>query len=260
MNHPESFRLYTFVGFLFTMALWESIRPVRKWETERSRRWLFHGGVTILNTLLTRLVFLGPVLMWLSFVRDQGWGIGQILGLSGIVEIVATLIVFDAFDYWWHRFNHTIPFLWRFHQMHHMDTQVDVTTSLRFHPGELFLAYCAKAVWILVWGPSLFAFLIFEAAITAYSQFHHSNIDFSDKVERLIRIFHMTPRLHAAHHTVTIRTRDANYSTIFLIWDRLFRTLRDATPEELKRLGLPKGRDVYLSPKSYLLIPFQKQI
>ena len=133
---------------------------------------------------------------------------------------------------------------------------MDVTTSLRFHPGELFLSYGMKAVWILIWGPSLAGFMIFEAGITAYSQFHHSNIDFSDKWEKRLRWLHMTPRLHASHHTVSIRTRDANYSTIFLAWDRLCGTLKEPDDEEMKHLGLSEGRKTDLSPLAFMKAPF----
>jgi len=151
-----------------------------------------------------------------------------------------------------------IPFLWRFHRVHHMDTHVDVTTSLRFHPIELTISYMVKAVWILIWGPSVLAYVVFEAGITAYAQFHHSAIDFPDRIERLIRWVHMTPRLHAGHHTVSLRTRDANYSTIFLIWDRLFRTLREPNRSELKKLGLPLGRETYMSFVELIKTPFKR--
>jgi len=256
MNHPENFRLVLFFGMLGSMFLLETFWSARPWDTTRWKRWVFHGGLSIFNTIFTRLLLVGPLLVWLHFVREQGWGLSQVFGLSGFGEIVATIVVLDCFDYWWHRFNHLVPFLWRFHRVHHMDTHVDVTTALRFHPIELALSSLAKSTWILVWGPSLVAFLIFEAGITTYSLFHHSSIDLPDKVEKFVRLIHMTPRVHASHHTVSMRTRDANYSTIFLVWDRLFRTFQEPAYEEIKKLGLPEGRETYMSFKRLLLTPF----
>jgi sterol desaturase/sphingolipid hydroxylase (fatty acid hydroxylase superfamily) len=212
--------------------------------------------MAVWNTIFVRILVAAPLVLWADFLRDNNLSLSSHLGLSGWQEILASLVVLDLFDYWWHRFNHTVPFLWRFHRVHHLDTHVDVTTSLRFHIGELLLSGVAKALWILMWGPSALAFAIFETAITAYSQFHHSNIDFPDRVERLVRWIHMTPRLHAGHHTVSLRTRDANFSTIFLVWDRLFKTLREPETSEMKLLGLPEGREGYLSFWRMLKAPF----
>lgn len=256
MNHPESFRFIVFLSVLVTMCLAEAIWPVRKWNHLRLKRWLFHGTLSVFNTFWTRLFCLTPILYWVHLLQEKNFGLSHLLGLSGTAEIIGTVVLFDGLDYWWHRWNHTVPFLWRFHRAHHLDTHVDVTTSLRFHPGELFLSYLAKSAWILIWSPSIQGFLIFEAGITAYSQFHHANINFPDSVEKILRWVHMTPRVHASHHTVSVRTRSANYSTIFLVWDRIFRTLKEPDYEEMKLLGLAEGRETDLSPLAFMRAPF----
>ena len=255
-HYPEAFRIPVFLAVLAVMFTAESLWAKRPWETMRSRRWIFHLTLTVINTLMTRLLIFAPLVAWIAWVQEWQWGIARFLGLEGIPEILITVLVYDSYNYWWHRLNHEVPLLWRFHQVHHMDTQVDVTTSLRFHPGELFLAYLAKAFWVLIWGPSLAAFLVSEMAITAYAQFHHGNIDFPEKIERILRWIHMTPRLHASHHTITPRTRNANYTTIFSLWDRLFGTFREPDPEEMKQLGLSTGREDYLSFKVMMRTPF----
>jgi len=257
MEHLESLRLPLFLGLFVILFLTEGVVRARPWHHARGKRLGFHVCVSVCNTVVTRLVVTAPFAALLLWVESHHWGARSLLGLVGWQEIVATLIVCDFFDYWWHRFSHEWPFLWRFHRIHHLDTHVDVTTSLRFHPGELFLSYMAKSFWVLVWGPTLIGFVIFEAAITAYSQFHHSNIDFPDRVEKVLRWVHMTPRLHAGHHTVTVRTRNANYTTIFLIWDRLFGTLQEVDREELKTLGLPEARDKDLAFGYLLKAPFK---
>ena len=137
-----------------------------------------------------------------------------------------------------------------------MDTHVDTTTALRFHTGELILSGLAKAAWILIWGPTLIGFIIFEAGVTAFSQFHHSNIDFHDRIQKTLREIIMTPRVHTSHHTVTIRTRDANYATIFSVWDRIFRSFREPDFKEMRLLGLEGGRKNYLSIIGFLKTPF----
>jgi len=252
-----SIRILMFFLSLSVMGSLETWHPKRLWADLRWKRWAYHLTVSILNTILTRLVFFLPLLAWIHWIHDKGWGLSAWLGLTGLGELILTVIVFDLFDYWWHRLNHEVPFLWRFHRFHHYDTQVDTSTALRFQPGELFLSYLVKAVWIFLWGPSVAAFVLFEALVTTYSIFHHSNIDFSDAFEKMLRLVHMTPRLHASHHTLSTRTRNANYATIFLIWDRIFRTLKEPDFEEMESLGLPEGRRSYLTFAAYLKAPFQ---
>jgi len=252
----NQYRLILFVLVLTAMAICETLGAAREWKTARWKRWVFHGGLTVFNTIITRAIVLGPVLLWLEHVRSEGWGLSQVFGLTGIAEIAVTFVLFDLLNYWWHRWNHMVPFLWRFHKAHHIDTHVDVTTSLRFHPGELFISYAVKAIWIIIWGPSLVGFLVFEAGITAYAQFHHSNIDLPDFWEKKIRWLHMTPRLHTGHHTVSLRTRDANYSTIFLLWDRIFGTLKEPDREEMKFLGISEGQKNDLSALAFMKAPF----
>jgi sterol desaturase/sphingolipid hydroxylase (fatty acid hydroxylase superfamily) len=215
--------------------------------------------VSFLNAVVTRLAMVGPMLAWAEWVHARGWGLAGMWRLAGAWEIVATVIAFDGMDYWWHRFNHTVPLLWRFHRVHHLDTHVDVTTSLRFHIGELFFSYLVKCAWILLWGPSVWGLVAAESLVTAYSQFHHANIDFPDRVERAVRWIHMTPRVHASHHTVTPRTRNANYSTIFFVWDRLFGTFREPDFAEMRALGLAEGRAQYLLPVSLFWSPFMRR-
>jgi hypothetical protein len=139
-----------------------------------------------------------PFLLWAVYVEEEGWGLSRWLGLVGWIEILLSIVVLDLFDYLWHRANHHVRFLWRFHKAHHADTAMDVTTALRFHPGELLLSALMKAVWIAVWGPTVIAWFLFEALVSLCAQFHHSNIDFPNPVERWLsrgaRLLVSTPR------------------------------------------------------------------
>ena len=252
-----SWRPAVFLGVLALMFAVETVFPARPWTAPRMRRLGFHSLVAAVNTLLYRLLLAAPLLALAAAVHARGWGLAGALGLSGPTELAASVVVLDLLNYWWHRWNHRVGLLWRFHRAHHYDTHVDVTTSLRFHFGELALSGGLKALWLLAWGPSPAAFLLFEAAITAFAQFHHSNIDLPEPAERLVRLVHMTPRLHAAHHTVSLRSRDANYATIFLWWDRLFGSFAEADPAELKTLGLAEGRESDLSYAAFWAAPAQ---
>ncbi|MDZ7828873.1 MAG: sterol desaturase family protein [Halofilum sp. (in: g-proteobacteria)] len=255
----EDLKLPIFLAGFALFFLVESLSAERPWQAPRGERLRVHAAMAVFNTVVLRLVLLAPFLYWADYVAGQGWGLAPLLGYSGIGGIVATVIVLDMFDYWWHRFNHRFGFLWRFHKVHHVDTHVDVTTALRFHPGELFISFFVKLIWIVIWGPSLVAFAVFEISVSLASQFHHSNIDFPDRVERYLRLFIVTPRFHASHHTVSRRTGDANFATIFIVWDRLFGTYEEPDPEEMKELGLAEGREDYLSFMTWLTEPFRQR-
>ncbi|MGR8919279.1 MAG: sterol desaturase family protein [Gammaproteobacteria bacterium] len=257
-------KLVVFVGGLLLFLAIETFLPARPWRDARWRRLGFHAGVAVLNTFIIRIVAYVPFLLWAVYVEEEGWGISRWLGLVGWTEIVASIVVLDAFDYFWHRANHRIRFLWRFHKAHHADVEMDVTTSLRFHPGELLISALAKAIWIAAWGPTVVAWFLFEALVSLCAQFHHSNFDFPDPLERWLSRVIVTPRYHASHHAVDRRWGDANFATILSVWDRLFRSFArpaagGATTSAPDALGLPEGRETAFSPLQWLVEPFRRR-
>jgi sterol desaturase/sphingolipid hydroxylase (fatty acid hydroxylase superfamily) len=198
------------------------------------------------------------------YVEEEGWGISRWLGLVGWTEIILSVVVLDFFDYIWHRANHRVRFLWRFHKAHHADTAMDVTTALRFHPTELLVSALVKALWVVIWGPTVVAWFLFEGLISLCAQFHHSNIDFPDGVERWLSWIIVTPRFHASHHAVDRQYGDANFSTILSFWDRLFGTYSQpanggATTQAEDALGLPEARHLSFSPIAWLMEPFRSR-
>jgi sterol desaturase/sphingolipid hydroxylase (fatty acid hydroxylase superfamily) len=255
-------KLYVFLGGLALFAGLETLFPARPWRGARGRRWLFHAGVAALNTVLVRHLVFVPFLLWLVYTEEEGWGITRWLGIVGWTEILLSVAMLDFFDYLWHRANHRLRPLWRMHKAHHADPEMDVTTALRFHPGELVYSGVVKAVWVLVWGPTMVAWFLFEALVSLCAQFHHSNIDFPDPVERILSWIIVTPRYHAAHHAVDRRFGDANFATILSAWDRLFGSYaapaaQGATTRDEGALGLPEGRALALLWRAWLDEPFR---
>lgn len=257
-------RLWIFLGGLFFFFIVESFLPARRSLDGRIKRLAFHAAIAALNTALVRVVVYAPFLFWAAYVADQGWGLGRWLGLHGWPEIIISVIVLDLFDYFWHRANHRIPFLWRFHKAHHTDNEMDVTTALRFHPGELIISGLVKAGWVLIWGPSVLAWFAFEAATSLGAQFHHSNIILPEPMERMASRVIVTPRYHLSHHLVDRSYGDANYAAILSFWDRLFGSYsqaplspgRQPTPSEI---GLPEARSLSLSFRAWLSEPMLRR-
>jgi len=253
-------RLIVFISGFIIFLTFEQIFSARQGTLPLTRRALLHTGVAVLNTIVVRLLVYVPLLMWIVYVEQMGWGISRWLGLVGWLEFVISVIVLDAFDYFWHRANHRIPVLWRFHKAHHADNDLDIFTALRFHPGELLISAGIKAIWVVIWGPSAFAWFLFEISVSICAQFHHSNIDLPENIEQQLSKVIVTPRFHALHHLVERVYGDRNYSTIFSFWDRLFGSrARHLSGSEIKvkPIGLPEGREVVLSVSELLLEPFK---
>ena len=257
-------RLLVFLGGFFAFFSLETFLPNRKSLQKRLQRLRFHLLLALFNTVLVRVFLYVPFLLWVVYVEQQGWGISRWLGLSGWLEIIISLVVLDAFDYFWHRANHSYSFLWRFHKAHHSDTEMDVSTALRFHPGELILSSVAKATWVVVWGPSAIAWFVFEALVSLCAQFHHSNIDFPDTLEKPLAMILVTPRFHTSHHIVERRYGHANFSTIFSFWDVLFASycqfdLTAGAHLKSSAIGLPEQRELAFSLRAWFTEPFSRR-
>lgn len=247
------------ISVFIILLVIETFYAKRELHAPRLKRFCFHLPLSIINTFFTRLTCWSLLLMLLLQTERQGVGLRYVLGISGWFEIVLTVILADLFEYVWHRMNHRIHFLWRFHRAHHTDKDVDLSTALRFHPVELVFSYGYKTLWILLWGPSLEAFLISQTLITLYAMFHHSNFDWPDSIEKWVRIIHMTPRLHTAHHLVDNSTRNANYAVIFAVWDRIFGTLAPSKPGQTEIIGVPGHDSDCLSWKQFYLEPLRQE-
>jgi len=257
-------KLIVFLGGLVMMLLIETVAPARSWQTDRLKRWLFHGCIAIVNTVFIRLLVYVPLLLWTVQVEQEGWGISRWLGLTGYTELLVSVVVLDLFDYVWHRANHRMSLLWRFHKTHHTDSCMDVTTALRFHPGELVISGLVKALWVVVWGPTVIAWFVFECLVSFSAQFHHANIDFSKRIEAHLSKIIVTPGFHASHHAVDRAYGDANFSTILSCWDRFFGSYN--RPESIGdtgwvagSLGLPESPAEPFSFKTWISDPFNRR-
>ena len=174
---------------------------------------------------------------------------------QGAPGLAIDLVLLDLLIYWWHRWNHEIPFLWRFHEVHHLDRTLDTTTALRFHFGEVTLSALARAAVVVVLAFPIASVLAFEASILLAALFHHSNLRLPTAFEQALARLIITPSLHWVHHHARRVDTDSNYGTVLSSWDRLFAT-RSATP---RRPGMPIGvEDQVERPLLELLVrPFR---
>jgi sterol desaturase/sphingolipid hydroxylase (fatty acid hydroxylase superfamily) len=175
---------------------------------------------------LTIVVPVSKLAAGLALGFRPGWA-------AGAAGLAFDLLLLDFLIYWWHRANHRFPFLWRFHEVHHLDRFLDVTTAVRFHFGEVILSALARAGVILLFSIPLSSVLVFETLVLAGAAFHHSNLKLPPQLERVLSWIVVTPAIHWVHHHRIRRDTDSNYATVLSLWDRLFgsRSPTRRTPE-----------------------------
>jgi sterol desaturase/sphingolipid hydroxylase (fatty acid hydroxylase superfamily) len=207
-------------------------------------------GLWLANLALSPLI-VAPLSLWAASHalpwRPLWWG-----GTGGLV---LDLVLLDLWIYWWHRANHELPLLWRFHAMHHLDRVLDTSSALRFHFGEVLLSALARAATIVLLGLPIMSVVVFEALVLGAAIFHHSNLALPPAFEAVLSRIIVTPSIHWVHHHRVRRDTDANYSTVLSLWDRIFAS-RSPQP---RLAGMPigvEGRDELGLPR-LLIAPFR---
>ena len=151
--------------------------------------------------------------------HGAAWRPGWWQGPGGLL---LDLLLLDGLIYWWHRANHRVALLWRFHAVHHLDRFLDSTSALRFHFGEVAISALVRAGAILLLGFPLASILAFETVVLIATIFHHSNLRLPARLEAALARVVITPSIHWVHHRRRQADTDSNYGTIFSFWDRLF--------------------------------------
>jgi sterol desaturase/sphingolipid hydroxylase (fatty acid hydroxylase superfamily) len=234
------------ISVLAVMLLWETFSPYFGFFRDRSAGRLIHGGKNLLlgsiNMLVGVAIVTGVILTLASYVEVHQIGLFYWIGVDGWIKAILAVLVLDIWTYWWHRFNHRIPFFWRFHQVHHSDPNMDVTTAFRFHFGELFLSHILRFPLIPLFGIQLWHVVLFELLMFSNVQFHHANIGIGSKFDRFYRIFFTSPEMHKVHHSVERAEFDSNFTALLSVWDRLFGTYQISADPHKIQFGL-KGCD-----------------
>jgi sterol desaturase/sphingolipid hydroxylase (fatty acid hydroxylase superfamily) len=174
--------------------------------------------------------------------------------------LIATFLLLDYAYWWWHWVNHMVPFFWRFHNVHHTDLDMDVSTAARFHFGEMIFSIGFLSVAVVVFGIAPIMLIVFFIAFEAETLFHHSNWRLPIKLERLLNHVIVTPRMHGIHHSIVQRETNSNWGTIFCWWDKLHCTLRRDISQDEITIGVAAYRDENeLTLGRLLVLPFGKQ-
>ncbi len=263
MSETEAsyWRMGLFLGGLLVFFLLELVIPYRPSTVSKLKRWLINLGMTAFNRVVITLIFSSAAIQTASYVTRNDIGVLNLAPLPGWFKILATVVFMDFMLYVWHLLNHEMPFLWRFHRVHHTDLNMDVSTGTRFHLGELAISTVIRISLIFFLGADLLGIVFFESALLLCTQFHHSSLRVPVWCERIFWILFVPPSMHRIHHSVVIKERDTNYGTIFSIWDRFLGTMRDDVDQARIRIGIgayPSEKKLGLD--HLLVMPFTKPV
>ncbi len=243
-----------------SMLVAERFAPLRRAVESRFRRIvrnLSTGGVSLALMSLVQAPLLQPVAAWI--VRDRV-GLLNLVQWPRWLETLLAVVLLDYTLWWWHWANHRIPFFWRFHLVHHVDRDLDFSTALRFHFGELALSIPIRAAQMIVIGVDPQTLWLWQTILFASILFHHSNVRLPVPFERFLVRLIVTPRMHGIHHSDRLDETNSNWSSLLSAWDFLHRTMRFDVPQERIVIGVPAyhdPRDVTLG--KILLLPFRRQ-
>ncbi|MGD0289973.1 MAG: sterol desaturase family protein [Candidatus Binataceae bacterium] len=251
VNRETFIRLGVFAAVLLAMALWEALAPRRTRSFARAVRWPANLGISILDSIVVRMMLPLGAVGFASFCAAHGWGLLNAVAISQHFTLPISVVMLDLVIYLQHVMFHAVPALWRVHRMHHSDLDFDVTTGVRFHPIEIVISMGMKLAAIAALGAPAVAVLAFEVLLNATSMFNHGNVAIPFAADAMVRRLIVTPDMHRVHHSIVVRETNSNFGFNLSWWDRLFGTYR-AQPAA-GHLGMTIGIEDFREPRELKL-------
>ena len=243
LAHGESLQVSLFFGLLLVLAAIEPLVPRRPGPMDRGARWPTNLIFTLLNFLALGVL---PVsIVSTAFWAEQHkWGLLNQLVLPTVVLVGVTLVVRGFISFFTHYLMHMVPVFWRLHRVHHLDTELDVTTTVRFHPLEFFVQTLPAVPIVVAFGLTPWVLVFYEILDVAVTLWTHSNTRLPAALDRVLRYVVVTPDLHRIHHSAWKPETNSNYSAVFPLWDLVFGTFRSTSRDghARMRLGLDEVR------------------
>lgn len=211
---------------LITLWILEGLLPAFSGRSRRGGHAAHNLAIGVLNIVVGTVLFGSALLLVTEWARQNSIGLLHWIKWPGWLEWALALLAFDLWMYTWHVLNHKVPTLWRFHSVHHADRELDVTSAVRFHTGEIILSMTARLAVLPLLGMTMPQLLFYEAVLLPVILFHHSNINIPPRLDAALRCIIPSPYMHWVHHSRLQPETDSNYGSVLSVWDRLFGTFR----------------------------------
>jgi len=257
---PLVFRTSILLGGIVLFWILEGIIPLYSFNYKKGR----HAFLNLLFTTTTAIIGFGFAFLLLKsteIVNEFQFGFIHFFELPLFVEVIISLLILDLVGaYLVHFVEHKVPWMWKFHVIHHSDKNVDVTTGLRHHPGETVFRILFTILGVYVSGASIGIVMLYQSLSVLFAHLTHANISLPQNLDRIISYLFVTPNMHKVHHHYKQPLTDSNYGNIFSIWDRVFGTYTYVSDSK----SLTYGIDTHINDRkidsftNLLLIPFKK--
>lgn len=231
------------LGAGVALLLLERRRPLRREVESRLTRQARNLAVAGLAALALQGIENPVALRLTALVERRRWGLLKLRRMPVWLEVALAVALLDYTLYLWHVLTHQAPCLWRFHLVHHVDLDLDASTALRFHFGEIIISAAWRAGQIIMIGVSPLALSIWQTLLLLSILFHHSNVRLPIKFERWLSRLIVTPRMHGIHHSMGREQTNSNWSSGLVLWDWLHGTLRLNVPPDEIIIGVPAYRE-----------------
>lgn len=256
---PSSHRSAILIGGIAFFWMAEYIVPLFNFKYNKIK----HAGINIFFTLTTIVINFALAFILL---KSAEWAVNNNFGILQLLPemplwayTIVGLLLLDLIGAWFvHWTEHKVKWMWKFHLVHHSDTNVDTTSANRHHPGESVFRFLFTTAGIVIAGAPMWMVFMYQAISVLLSQFNHANIVIPKWLDNAISWVIVSPDMHKVHHHYVLPYTDSNYGNIFSIWDRLFGTYMT-----LDRDKIIYGIDTHMQPEenarlgSLLKIPFE---
>ncbi len=259
-NIPSSHRSIILVGGIAFFWMVEYAVPLFHFKYNKIK----HAGINIFFTITSIIVNFALAFILL---KSADWAVQNHFGiLQWLPEMplwaftIVGLLLLDLIGAWFvHWTEHRVKWMWKFHLIHHSDTNVDTTSANRHHPGESVFRFIFTTAGIVIAGAPMWMVFMYQAISVLLSQFNHANIVIPKWLDNAMSWVLVSPDMHKVHHHYVLPYTDSNYGNIFSIWDRIFGTFMT-----LDRDKIIYGIDTHMQPEentrlgSLLKIPFEQ--
>src|SRR5438270_830863 len=238
MKAPIYVPVSVFVLFA-TAFLLERRFPLRNTGTSLFSRLIVNLAFSGLVFLIAAAVVQPSTLSTLQWVSKKPFGLVNLFPIGRAARFIIGFLLLDLSFYYWHVANHKIPVLWRFHNVHHLDPDLDVSTGFRFHFGEVLFSTIFRVLQVAVIGVPFGTFVCYELVFQGNTLFEHSNVRLPIRFERILNKVLVTPRMHGIHHSQIRTEANSNFGVVFAWWDKLHRTIFLNIPQASLEIGIP---------------------
>ena len=245
-------------GYISVFFFLETFWPYLVKFENRKRHTVRNVGILLFYVVVTTPVNYVAA-AWYNFIDDQHWGILNLVTINPIVKIILGILLMDCGDYFYHRLSHRSKLIWRFHKIHHSDSQMDSTTAYRFHPFDNIGLIITELTTASIFGYGVDTVVIYFAIYLPVLMIQHTNLKFPNWFEKISEYVIASPNFHRIHHSYPQNLTDSNYGALLSFWDRLFGTYQHVSKERIQ-FGLEDSLDNKYQTLWHLISgPFRKQ-